>query len=115
MRTLDFDGLLEALRGFVGHDVAAHASIHPRHEHMGDGFHDGRATFDVASVNARVLRLRRSSRKNERWWIEFGTTDGAGGFFVTFTVDRLGLEWARADQTLVSYSQEGIIFALHRV
>jgi hypothetical protein len=115
MPTLDFDGLLDALRELVGHNVEAHASMFPRGEHMGDGFHEGRATFDVASVNAHVRRLRRSSRVNERWWIELGAADSDDECFVTFTVDRLGLEWAQADETSVSYGHEGLIFTLHRL
>jgi hypothetical protein len=110
MHTLDFDALLDALRELVGHD----AKVYARREHMSDGFHDGRATLDVASATARVHRIRRSSRVNERWWIELGHADDEE-FFVTFTVDRLGLEWARVDETSVSYGQEGMIFELHRL
>jgi hypothetical protein len=88
--------------------------MYARREHMSDGFHDGRATLDVASATAHLHRVRQSSRVNERWWIELGHADDEA-CFVTFTVDRLGLEWARVDETSVSYGHEGMIFELHRL
>jgi hypothetical protein len=81
---------------------------------MSDGFHDGHATLDVASATARVHRVRQSSRVNERWWIELGTPTTKSSSSRS-PVDRLGLEWARVDETSVGYGHAGMIFELHRL
>ncbi|MBE2319632.1 HEAT repeat domain-containing protein [Solirubrobacter sp. CPCC 204708] len=63
--------------------------------------------FDVVHGDGRFVSLRRSSRENERWNVEIG--DGATTGMV---VDRLAVEWVRAEDGSVSFGQHGLIFTL---
>jgi hypothetical protein len=104
-----FDELLVALRALQGRTVEVDVGLRPTDERLSDGIHDGRGLFSPISAAGRLVDVRRSSRANERWYVEIGTDRYEGGADIAVTVDRLAVESVQRQDDSVSFQQQGLI------